>query len=381
MRLLLGVWFALFAWTAHAQTLEADASEVLSDSEWETVSASVDQALEWLITQQNPNGSFPTQQTGQPGVTGLCLMAFLAQGHIPDEGRYGTELKQALDYIVSCQKRNGLLASVAPNELRMRRDVDHRFGYTVPYNHAIAGLVLSESYAMVGTDTTETIEPVIEKALQASFEMQDWPKGRSEDQGGWRYLDKWEHIDSDLSITGWQLMFLRSAKNAGFEVEEERIHRSIGYVRRCFLKGEGTFTYKSGHRDRYTRGMAGAGILALAHSGMHNTPEAQNAGAWLLKAGFERYNAAGRLVGRHRQDDRYFYGLLTSSQAMYQLGDRYWREFFPPMAKVLINGQNPNGSWDGERHQSDGQFGNAYTTAIGVLALSASNQLLPIFQR
>jgi hypothetical protein len=66
---------------------------------------------------------------------------------------------------------------------------------------------------------------------------------------------------------------------------------------------------------------------------------------------------------------------------MYQLGDRHWREFFPPMAAVLMSKQHSDGSWDREHYRNDQKWGTAYTTAIGVLALSASNQLLPVFQR
>lgn len=356
-------------------------ADVLSESEWQRVNNSIDRALEWLALEQNPDGSFPTHQTGQPGVSSLCAMAFLAQGHLPDEGKYGPTMRKALDYIASCQKRNGMLAAVAPNGERISRAVEHNIGYTVGYNHAIAGLVLSESYAMSGAERAKSIQPVIQQALDVSFEMQDWPNDLARDAGGWRYLDDYEHIDSDLSITGWQLMFLRSAKNAGFEVEQERIERAIGYVKRCFMKDKGTFTYKLEPRDRASRGMAGAGILALAHSGLHHTTEAQQAGDWILRSGFQRYNAPGRVTGSIRSDDRYHYGLLTCSQAMYQLGGRHWREFFPPMVAVLLSGQNEDGSWQRDRHNLDGYYGNAYTTAIGVIALSASNQLLPIFQR
>lgn len=382
MRAFFCVCLTLSTLTAQAEPPnEISPGDVLTDFQWERVNSSVDRALEWLISQQNPDGSFPTRPTGQPGVSGLCVMAFLAQGHLPGEGKYGPQLQLALKYLASCQKRNGILAAAAPNGAKISRNVGHVIGYTVSYNHAIAGLVLSESYAMAGADQTRAIEPVIERALNASFQMQDWPKDIKTDVGGWRYLDDYEQYDSDLSITGWQLMFIRSAKNAGFEVPEERIERAIGYVRRCFMKDKETFTYKLENNDRASRGMAGAGILALAHSGLHHTPEAQRAGDWLLRSGFQHYNAPGRVTGSIRADDRYHYGLLTSSQAMYQLGGRHWREFFPPMVEVLMSGQAADGSWPRDRHHLDGPFGNAYTTAIGVIALSASNQLLPIFQR
>lgn len=382
MRIALSVCLAFSVSIARAEEyLTALPADVLTESQWEEVNDSVDLALEWLVTQQNPDGSFPTRPTGQPAVSSLCVMAFLAQGHLPGEGKYGKSLTKALDFIATCQKKNGVLALVAPNGGRVSRNVQHTVGYTVGYNHAIAGLVLSESYAMSGASEAKAIQPVIQKALGVSFLMQDWPKDQSRDEGGWRYLDDYEDIDSDLSITGWQLMFLRSAKNAGFEVEERRIDRAVSYIKRCFLEDAGTFTYKLETQNRASRGMAGAGILALAHSGLHNTREAQSAGDWILASGFQQYNAPGRVTGDIRRDDRYHYGLLTCSQAMYQLGGRHWQEFFPPMVEVLLSGQNRDGSWQPSFHHLDGAFGNAYTTSIGVIALSASNQLLPIFQR
>jgi hypothetical protein len=51
------------------------------------------------------------------------------------------------------------------------------------------------------------------------------------------------------------------------------------------------------------------------------------------------------------------------------------------MVKVLLDAQAADGSWAPESNQNDTPFGNAYTTAIGVIALGAPNQLLPIFQR
>ena len=177
-------------------------------------------------------------------------------------------------------------------------------------------------------------------------------------------------------------MFLRSARNAGFGVEEARIKRGVGYVRRCFDKDQGTFVYDYGGREgRLSRAMAGAGILALAHSGLHHTPEAQQAGDWILKCGFHKYNSAGKIRSFNGGGDRYFYGLLTCSQAMYQLGGRHWREFFPPTATTLVENQKADGSWDRDHYIGDQKWGTTYTTAISVLALSPTNQLLPIFQR
>ena len=193
------------------RTNEAD---VLSDAQWEEVNEAVNHSLEWIASQQQ-RGSFPTMPHAQPGVTSLCVLAFMAHGYVPGEGEYGVRLERAIDYIVGCQKRNGLLALVAPNGDRLSRNIDHEIGYTVVYNHAIAGLALSESYAMNGSERAQQLEPVIKKAMDATLEMQNWPKDIAVDEGGWRYLDNYDDRDSDLSVTGWQLMFLHQQKTRG----------------------------------------------------------------------------------------------------------------------------------------------------------------------
>src|SRR6185503_17354514 len=109
----------------------------------------------------------------------------------------------------------------------------------------------------------------ISQALAATLEMQRWPKERNIDRGGWRYIDDFNEQDSDLSLTGWNLMFLRSARNAGFDVPKESIDDAIAYIRRTFEKDAGVFNYTTVIGDSYSRAMAGAGILALAHAGYH----------------------------------------------------------------------------------------------------------------
>jgi hypothetical protein len=206
--------------------------------------------------------------------------------------------------------------------------------------------------------------------------MQRWPKDRSYDSGGWRYVNDDGPKDSDLSLTGWQLMFLRSARNAGFDVPKERIDDAVGYVRRSFDRKYGAFNYTITRKDSPSRGVAGHGILALGHAGFHNSLEAQQTGQWLMRYSFKNYNDNQQLNG-----DRYHYSLFTCCHGMYQLGSPYWEQFFPPVVQALLDAQNPNGSWEPESDRRDKPYGNSYTTALVVLALGTPNQLLPIFQR
>ncbi len=371
-------FFALHDCKAHAQTT----SDMLSPAEWQQIDQSIERSLLWLASQQQSNGSFPTRAEGQPGVSSLCVMAFVAHGHMPGEGPYGAQLQKALDFIASCQKPSGLLAFVFPRSQQLTRNVKHEIGSPAAYNHALSSLLMSEVYSMGGGDL-EKNQDVIEKALQATLEMQRWSKRRKADQGGWRYVNRFDRdsYDSDLSVTGWNLMFLRSAKNAGFEVPKQAVDDAVEYVRRCFQPRYQTFLIMADTPDRRSRGMAGAGILAMAHAGLHDSEEARLAGDWLLGQGFAIYNESRQYAGGGWTDDRYHYGAFCASQAMYQLGDDYWRKFFPPVAKVILANQDTNGSWQRDSHGHDGKFGTAYSTALMTLTLGANNQLLPIFQR
>jgi hypothetical protein len=359
---------------------EDDPHKVLSQEEWKRVDRASERALTWLAGQQRDDGSFPTFQTGQPAVTSLCVMAFLAHGHLPsDGGPYGQRLERALEYVLDSQKESGLIARMAPEGESIDRNVNQEVGVTTAYNHAISSLTLSELYGIGGK--SNRIQHAVDHALTATLQMQKWPKSQAEDKGGWRYVNKFDHWDSDVSLTGWELMFLRSARNAGFEVPKQPIDDAVAYIRRAYSKKYATVTYTIAPFDTRSRAMAGAGILALAHGGMHDTEEARRAGEWLLRQKFEPYNRVEPFEQTGWHHDRYHYAVFFACQGMYQIGGRYWIEFFPRIVLALLKNQRSDGSWPAESHPNDARYGNAYTTALMVLSLGSPNQLLPIFQR
>jgi hypothetical protein len=364
-----------------AQRAAGGPAAVLSVAEWERVDRAVEKALEWLASQQDADGSFPTIPTGQPAVTSLSMMAFVAHGNTPGEGRYGANLERATDYVASCQKQNGLVALVAPDGPTIDRNVEeHEIGTCAAYNHAISSLMLSEVYGMSSPERARRIEAVVERSLATSLTMQRWSKDRAVDRGGWRYIDDIDSVDSDLSVTGWELMFLRSARNAGFDVPKEPIDEAVAYIRRCYSSDYGAFQYMIENSDHRSRCMAGAGILALAHAGYHDSMEAQQSGRWLLEHNFVDYNVSLPFT-QTWVHDRYHYGLFNCCQGMYQLGGKYWEAFFPATVRTLLENQQADGSWPVDSHWHDSQFGSAYTTALVVMTLGAPNQLLPVFQR
>jgi hypothetical protein len=301
----------------------------------------------------------------------------MAHGHNPGEGPYGDHLKRATNFILRCQKPSGLVSLRGPSGPRISRNVSHNVGVTAPYNHAISSLTLSEMFGMQHWRKPSTMRAAISRAVDATLEMQRWPKHFKYDEGGWRYVNEYDQTDSDLSVTGWQLMFLRSARNAGFSVPEESIDDAVAYIRRTFDERHGTFHYRIKRGDGRTRAMTGAGILALAHAGFHNSVEARRAGEELSQYSFEVYNDTQPFPTR----DRYHYSLFLCCQGAYQLGSPYWEDFFPRTVRAIVKHQQSDGSWQAESFHRDKKYGNSYTTALVVLSIGAPNQLLPIFQR
>lgn len=314
-----------FCWSLHAAGPAADGQrgvvsrDILSRSQWKRVDEAVDSGLRFLATQQREDG----------------LLFNLPIGH-------------------------WTVGSPA---------------HTAIYNHCMAGLMLGEVYGMSETRQHEPIRRSISKALKFTFNHQSKFHRHEVEQGGWRYVTLGrQRDDADLSITAWQLLFLRSARNSEFEVPKERIDAAMGYVRRSFNEEKGTFTYAILFGRDATRAMAGAGIVSLAMGGEHDSRIARQAGDWVLSRDFERYNRAPRF------NDRYHYGVYYCSQAMFQLGGRYWSEFYPGVMKTLVGHQRADGSWDRES-ASDGGYGNAYTTALAILSLTPPYEILPIYQR
>ncbi len=342
----------------------------LTESQIEAVDDSVNRALQWLANQQNRDGSLPTMPSGQPAITSLGVMAFLSAGHTLEGGRYANGLTNAVEFALSRQQENGLLSAVKTRPFTERYNGSH----TAYYNHGITGLMLGEAYGMTGAAQSKKIEQAIPKAIKI-LRAGQYNKRRKADQGGWQYYAYHLDVDADMSATTWQLMFLRSAKNAGFDVPEQMVRDAIEFAERCYDPRRKIFNYGNFGRERYTTvGSVGGGILSLSMGGDHGSEMANNAGNWLLRQPFENYNSYISAGGN------YHYGLYYASHASYQLGGRYWRELYPRIVNVLLKNQRADGSWPPEAGIGR-PYGPCYSTALGVLALTPSYQLLPIYQR
>ena len=208
------------------ETASPPDSKLLNKQQWKNIDDSVVRGLEWLASKQQGDGSFEGIDAGQPAVTGFCLMAFLAKGENPVDGKYSQQLSKSIDYMVSQQRPNGLIAALAHegSPISRKRRVKNVFASNaIVYNHAISALALSESYGQCDEAQAKILNDVIEKAIKATIEMQNWKRKRKGEEGGWKYIVDGYNDSADLSVTCWQLMFLRSARNAGFDVPAENL--------------------------------------------------------------------------------------------------------------------------------------------------------------
>ena len=318
-------------------------------AEEKQIDDAVARALEYLARQQRPSGAWATDPHGEStAATSLALMAFMASGHVPGEGPYGDALLRGVDWVLAEQRRDGLLIS--------------RQGHGQPmYDHGISALMLAEVVGMLDKQRGERCRRALEDAVRLILRAQSVPKS-SHHAGGWRYHPT--SNDSDLSVTGWQLLALRAAKNVGCDVPAEHIDRAVEYVKKCYQSGG--FGYQPGHGPSATR--KGTGILCLEICGQHHADESLAAAESLLR------NPLG--LG----EPYFFYGVYYCSVGMFQVGGRHWEQFRSDLFRLLVGNQQPDGSWTAPHH-TESRFGTIYSTSLGVLGLAVEYQYLPIYQR
>jgi len=350
-------------------------SAALSPGQWSEVQNSVDRGLRWLSKQQAADGRFPSDDIAQPAVTALAIMAFLSRGHVPDQGPYGEQLSRAIDFVLRTQKPRGYfsLRPVAP-------PVQHLTpAQTVIYNHSIAGLMLGEVYGMSSGERSIRIEEALNRALIYHREVQTRTKQYPSDIGGWRYgLPESPQAASDMSVTGWALMFLRSARNAEFSVPKQYFDEGLDYVERCYNPSDnalGVFRYRPVESQgeatsQITLANTASATLTLILGGRHEHEGVTESVRWFRS----------RAYPRPWQNNYFYLATYYSSQAMAQVGGEAWNEIFPQIASNLLEEQTAEGAWPAGS-TNEKPFGTAYSTSLAVLALTPAYQLLPIYQR
>jgi len=318
----------------------------------EEVDQAVERGLRYLIEEQEEDGSFPGHYGRSAGVVSLAGMSFLAAGHTPGRDAYGEMINRCLDYVLAQQRDTGYIEA--------RRGSDRGM-----YTHHMSTLFLSEVSGMVDPQREERVREALSRAVRVILTAQDVAKSER-DEGGWRYSPT--AGDSDLSVSGWGVMALRSARLNGARVPDENIRRAIEYVLRM-QHDSGGFGYQEPGQHRIT--LTGLGILCLALTGHHDS-EAVRRGRHYLE-------------GRFRQlpGERWaLYGVYYCSQAAFQLGGGTWEEIGSWLYETYLPEQQEDGSWGpGAAGGAESGYSNVYSTSLIVLSLTVPYRQLPIYQR
>src|SRR5476651_1653945 len=67
-------------------------------------------ALEWLASKQAANGSWgDNNYQNNTAITGFALMAFMSQGNVPNQGKYGREVAKGVRFLMASQRDDGYL--------------------------------------------------------------------------------------------------------------------------------------------------------------------------------------------------------------------------------------------------------------------------------
>jgi hypothetical protein len=308
--------------------------------------AAIARGLSFLARQQNNDGSF---DGGGPRVatTGLCLLAFLSAGHTPDVGRYGLNVRNAVDFLLNQKLEDGYFGKIDGSRM---------------YGQGIVTLALAEAYGVESEARRKKIQPVLNAAVQLILTAQAVEKPEPF-AGGWRYEP--QATDSDLSLSGWNALALRAAQNVGMNVPKEPVDRAVAFVGKCFVASAGGFAYQPG--GEASAGMTGVGVLNLFLLDAADRPEIQPAAKFLTDHPVTA------------ETKYFYYHLYYTTQAAYQIGGATWPAVWKVSQEHLLAAQEQDGGWPQSRAEEEP--GRLYATSMAVLTLTVPYRLLPIYQR
>ena len=329
---------------------------------------SVEASLRWLARMQSRDGRWDAKAFGagkvkidengvdrdyagrdaDSGVTALAVLAFLGAGYTHEEGQYSEAVDRALRWLIAQQKSDGNLGA----------DAGH---FAMNYCHAIATYAIAEAYGMQNDPTSNTMlrEPLL-RGVRYILQNQN-------PDGGWRYL---KGQKSDISMSGWQLMALKSAEIAGVNIPRSAKAEVVAFLKARSL---GTYGGLAGYREELppSPSMTAEAMFCKQMLGMRRDNAAAREAAEYLLA---------RLPTRESFNEYYwYYGTL----AMYQFGGDGWNSWNAAIRDLLISEQRTDGeyagSWDpiGPWAQYGGRI---YSTALSTLCLEVYYRFLPLYQ-
>jgi len=308
-------------------------------------------ALKYMAAQQAPNGAWSGNGGEHPvAMTGYALMAFMACGNLPTGGEYARAVSNGVGFLLANVREDGFINSMGPSGGNKQSNM---------YDHGIATIALGEVY---GQTQDALLKAKLGQAVKLILASQS-------SAGGWRYNPRPE--SADISVTVLQLVALRCAKNAGFDVPQSTIDHAVEFVRTCYDEGSGGFTYEPhNHAPGFAR--TAAAIYSLQVCGIYNDPKIATGSRYLLQ--------------NKNNDEFYTYGHFYAAPAQYMIGGDTWKQWYAQMNEKFCKDvksfdKDPTLKyWTGVDGNAQG-VGAIYPTAIYTTVLAIPYHYIPLYQR
>ena len=350
----------------------------------------VEIGLDFLARHQFPDGHWSLDRfppAGQPehadaalgqmradtAATGLALLAFLGAGYTHIDNKHHTVVRKGIDWLLENQQPDGQLFTIPTDTDRPARI----------YGHGIGAIALCEAYGM--TRDPGLREPA-QQAIQFIIDAQHPVKG------GWRYTPNegettWRK-ESDTSVSGWQLMALKSAQMAGLDVPDEVMERVGRWLDLAQADGGSRYMYNpyasTGPEQRQgltpNRAMTAEGLLMRMYLGWDRDNPAMIGGADYLQDNLPELGDSD-----HPLRDVYYWYYAT--QVMFQMQGHHWAAWNDRLRPLLAGSQVQQGplagSWHPNRPAPDRWAhagGRLYVTTLNLLMLEVYYRYLPLFR-
>jgi hypothetical protein len=331
----------------------------------EQVETAVAAGLRWLLRQQQdagnwqlhdgyPDPSEPVLKT-DTGATALALLALLGNGqtHVSaDDEPTRAAVEKGINWLVGVQKPSGDF-----------HDWDELGRQTAYYAHSQAVIAICEAYAMTGD--RRLIEPA-QRGIDFLL------KSQQPVQGGWKYQPQDENSVGDLSVTGWALMALHTARAAGLHVPREPFERGMGFLDLVQSEDGARYRYEPRPGWAPTPAMTAEGLLCRQYLGWRDDHPALQSGVdYLLGPANEPTWQAGK---------RNVYAWYYTGQVLHNLGDERFQPWYGRAAAEIVAHQimqgrsDVRGSWHparpiGAPYEYAAKAGRLYFTAMCLLVL------------
>jgi hypothetical protein len=305
---------------------------------------------------QPDNAQPGTSRRNDTAATAFGLLPFLAAG-ITHKGGGKTKVN---DYTKTV---NAAVRWLLAKQIKSGSDRGYYGGDM--YAHGLATIAMCEAY---GLSSDPLLKASAQLAVQYIVSAQDSAGG------GWRYAPR---TAGDTSVTGWQVMALKSGQMAGLSVARACLRKAERFLDSVESSNKGGYAYTPNSGETPT--MTSVGLLCRQYLGVNP----RNPG---LLAGVRRL----KTTGPGKTGNIYYEYYAT--QVMHHMGGEHWQFWnLGPAGNgsggirdTLISKQDMGnvrlgnrGSWAGSDHVG-GRLG---ATSLSLLTLEVYYRHLPLYRR